>query len=128
MTTTQLTIDAVEQQFEQWRSNKQPREQIPVYLWNLVQQLMDFYSPGTIIKRLKLSTKQMRSKGLLPLKNNISQEEAPFVDVKLPPPPLLTHPSQLTIERADGTRLSCINLSNEQFALSIKTFLNAACK
>ena len=124
MTTTQLTIEEVEQQFKQWRLKKQPREKIPSYLWDLVQQLMGLYPPSRIIKRLCLSTKQMRSKGLLPLTDALTKESIPFVNINLPP--LLSNPPEIVIRRADGTQLSCTNLSDDQFTLSIKVFLNPA--
>lgn len=126
MAITQLTIEEVEQQFKQWRLKKQPREKIPNYLWDLVRQLMERYPPSRIIKQLGLSTKQMRRKGLFPLTNEQPQEGTPFVNINLPS--LLNHPQQLVIRRADGTQLSYTNLSDEQFILSIKAFLNPICE
>ena len=124
MTVAQLTIEEVEQQFKQWRLKKQPQEKIPNYLWDLVQQLMDLYTPSRIIKRLGLSTKQMRRKGLLPLTDALPKKNIPFVNINLPS--LINNMQQLVIRRADGTQLSCVNLSDEQFNLSIKAFLNSA--
>lgn len=122
MTTTQLTIEEVEQQFKQWRSKKQLREKIPDYLWGMVQQLVKLYPPSRIIRRLSLSVKQMRRKGLLPLPHALPEESSSFVNVKLP---LLSSTSlQLVMQRTDGARLSCTNLSGDQFILSIKAFLN----
>ena len=122
MATTQLTIEEVEQQFKQWRSKKQLREKIPDYLWSMVQQLMKLYPPSRIIRHLSLSGKQMRRKGLLPLPHALPEESSPFVNIKLP---LLSSTSpQLVIQRTDGARLSCTNLSDDQFILSIKAFLN----
>ena len=126
MTVTQLTIEGVEQEFEQWRLKKQPREKIPGYLWDMVQQLMKLYPPSRIIKRLSLSVNQMRRKGLLPLSHALPKESTPFVNVKLPS--LLSTSPQLVIQRADGTQLSWTNLSDEQCILSIKAFLNPVCE
>lgn len=126
MTTTQLTIEEVEQQFKQWRSKKQLREKIPDYLWGMVQQLMEFYPPSRIIRRLSLSVKQMRRKGLLPLPHALPEENTPFVNIRLPS--LLGTSPQLVIQRTDGARLSCTNLSDDQFILSIRAFLNPVCE
>ena len=124
MTTRQLTIEEVEQRFKQWRLKKQPKDIIPNYLWDLVRKLMGHYPPSRITKRLSLSTKQMRSKGLLPLPHVLPKASTPFVNIKLPS--LLSTPPQLIIQRTDGTQLSYTNLSDDQFILSIKTFLTSA--
>lgn len=126
MAKKQLTIEVVQRKFEQWRLKKQPKDKIPNHLWNLVQQLMKLYPPSTISKRLSLSTKQMRNKGLLPLPDSLSKENIPFVDIKLPS--LLSNSPQLVIQRTNGTQLSCANLSDEQFSLLIKVFINPTCK
>ncbi len=127
MTDEKLTIEKVEKQFKRWRLKKKYREKVPSYLWDAVEELTAHYTLSTITKRLNLSTKQMKRKGLCPLSNTQTKENAPsFVDIKLSPQ--LGNPSQLIIRRSDGAQLSCANLSEKQFILSIKTFINQGCE
>lgn len=127
MTVIQLspTLEEVSLQFSLWRSQKRnPKEQIPERLWNLVRQLTEKYSATKIIKYLGLSSRQFRRQGLLATPNTGSKKQS-FVNIKLPSSLApLTQPSyQLLIQRPDGAKLSLANLTDEQFVLSIKTFL-----
>lgn len=127
MMSTELTIKEVEQQFKAWRLKKKGREKIPDCLWDAVQQLTTRYTPSTIIKHLKLSTRQMKRKGLGPLLGAQPEEKPPpFVNIKLSPQ--LGSQPQMVIQRADGAQLTCANLSDKQLVLSVKTFLSPVCE
>ena len=110
MTKIKPTIEAVKQQFQEWRVKKQAGDIIQEHLWDAVGQLTVQHKPGTIIKHLKLSTKQMSSKGLYPSLNAPPKKsESSFVNIKLPAQ--LSNTPQLIIRRTDGTQLSYANLS-----------------
>lgn len=127
MTEAKLTIEKVEQRFKRWRLKKKTRERIPTYLWDAVEELTAHYALSTITKCLNLSNRQMKRKGLYQLPNVQPKEKLPsFVNIKLSPQ--FSIPPQLVIRRIDGTQLSYANLSDAQFILSIKTFINPGCE
>lgn len=132
MNTPSLTIEAVEQQFRQWRATKQHhRVKIPDFLWDKIKALLEKYKVGQITRRLQISTKQLRAQGLLSVNTLATLAVAPlqapsFVKVELAPtPPIIAPPlatSTLTIERSNGVRLCLTSPSLEQLQIFIKAF------
>lgn len=75
MIAAKLTIEKVEKRFKRWRLKKKSREKIPTYLWDAVEELIAHYTLSTITKRLNISNKQMKHKGLCPLSNLPPKEQ-----------------------------------------------------
>lgn len=127
MNTSPLTIDAVEQQFRQWRAIKQHhRVKIPDFLWNKIKILLGHYKLSQITRRLKISTKQLRAQGLLPTNRLATPTLAApsFVKIEVTPK-IITHPavtSTLTVERSNGIKLCLTSPSLEQLQLFINAF------
>jgi hypothetical protein len=110
---TLLTLEAVAEQFANWRSTKKPKEKIPEHLWGMIRNLLTNYKPTKIMTRLQISTKQMRDKGLLPTLKSKPKENASntFVNLDITRSALssLTAPTNLILERSDGTKLTIIS-------------------
>ncbi|MBA3582899.1 MAG: hypothetical protein H0W44_10675 [Gammaproteobacteria bacterium] len=118
---TAITLDEVEQRFTQWRLTRKAGDKIPKPLWDLVQQVLPHYKLTPIIRRLHLSTSQLRQRGLLAKADKPTSPIPAFVTLALQPPPA-TQPC-LVLERHDGVKLSLIAPSMEHTHLLITTFL-----
>ena len=133
MNSQNLTIDAVEQAFKNWRINKTSlSEQIPESLCNQVKILLQSYPYSKIFGRLGISKQQAINKKLLIQPDGIKQklQEVPLKNsfVKIPITQLVTHPvtqqnnNSLTLKHGN-TKLSINSPSNEQIQLFISTIL-----
>ena len=88
LTTNPLTIEAVEQQFADWRANKQGKRKIPQVLWDQIRILMEHHSLSMLLKRLGISSTQARNNNLIPAKKRtmIKKISKDFVKIPLPEP------------------------------------------
>ena len=126
---SELTLEEVEQVFNNWRFNRRGNESIPNSLWDLVKILLNNYSRFDLMRRLKLTTLQFRQQGLL----------SPLEPADQKIPPLFTPipranstaavlekktetPNQLTIQRGEA-HLCLSNPSDGQIQLIINTLL-----
>ena len=120
-----LTLEAVEQEFIDWRTTKKARGKISSHLWDLVKNLLTHYKPTQIMTRLQVSTSQMRRQGLLPIPTPkiVDKKKEQFVNIKLPSSSAKITQNNLTLERSDGVKLSLFNPTETQVNLFINLFL-----
>lgn len=127
-----LSIADAQKQFQSWRAAKAPGETIPDRLWKTVAGLLEntSYKRSHISNALGISGKQMRNQfpaqikskpagAAAALKNTGVFVEAPLRD--LCGVPTLTQ--QFIIERSNGAKLIFPSVTQEQFSLLIKTFM-----
>jgi hypothetical protein len=122
MSTRTLTIDQVEKIFTTWRHNKNGGHTIPDKLWVKVKALINSYGPSPVLKRLGISWKQARNKGLIPTKSACSvlkKRKAPSPFIKIPQA-ITAHDKrpQLSFQRGEA-QLILNDPSNEQIQLFI---------
>jgi hypothetical protein len=60
MQRTLLSLYEVKSHFQHWRATRIKRSKIPVYLWELVKQLIGHYSLTIITKALNINSNQIR--------------------------------------------------------------------
>lgn len=58
---TEVSLEYVVQQFEDWRSNRVKREKTPDYLWKLAAPLLDRYGLNKITKALRVNHQQLKN-------------------------------------------------------------------
>ena len=127
-----LTLADAQIQFQKWRSNKSAGEKIPEALWAIVADLLSgkSYKPTNVRQTLGISTRQFRNK--FPEQFNAKSTMAPPATPKKPAQfvqaplnALLPVPqsAQLMIERPNGTKLIFSDISQEQFCVLLKTFM-----
>jgi len=131
-TTTQLTLDDVKQQFDDWRTRKKPGSKIPEALWKPVRQLIksSHYKRTTVLRTLGISSAQFTAKfGVIPNSKNYNRPselatQKTFINAPLDA--LSTAPnvrgSTIELERADGMKLSLSQLTDEQFSQLLNQF------
>ena len=126
MSNTTLTIEEVEQAFTTWRNNKTGHPPIPDILWDHVALLLKTHRRGEVLRRLRLTTQQVRDKGLLSIEpGSALQAQHTFIQIPLPQPAIQTitpKATSLTIQRGD-TQLCLNHPSDEQIHLIISTLL-----
>ena len=90
------TLEAVQQQLEQWRSKRTHREPIPQHLWEAAASLCKTHPITHVCRHLRLSFRA--------LKKRVRSEKKPvqFVELDLSS---LSRGWQLECDRADGARL-----------------------
>jgi hypothetical protein len=122
MTTRTLTIDQVEKVFAIWRDNKNGKHTIPDKLWDKVKVLINSHGASQVLKRLGISWKQARNKGLVPTKSAsvvLKRRKAPSPFIRIPQAlPTLDRRPQLTFSRGEA-QLSLNDPTNEQILLFI---------
>lgn len=127
-----LTLVDAQKQFQLWRDNKAPGATVPESLWALVAQLLESasYKRTMIGKALGISTHQFRNKFPNQFKTKTTVVHAapknpkPFVHAPLNALMVPQSSSaQLMIERSNGTKLIFTGLTQEQFSMSIKAFM-----
>lgn len=128
-TTPTLTLAALQEQFKIWRSTKTHRNQrIPEALWSHIEPLLAQHSVSTLTQTLQISATQLKAQfpNRLPLKK-INQEVPLFVNV--PVAPLLkqstAHQPTLTLERADGVKLSLFQVPESQLTQLLQQFMGS---
>ena len=126
MSTHTLSIEEVEREFSNWRSNKSGKLQIPEALCDQIKILLKSHQHSKVLRRLGLSMQQARNKGLLPSASAAeSHPSSPFVKVPMIQQPIysvVNESATLTVQRGD-TRFSLSYPSNEQIQLIIDTLL-----
>ena len=128
--TTPLTLTDVQMQFQRWRSSKTSGRKIPEALWELIATLLSnkSHKRSVIGRALGISTSQFRNKfpDHFNSRKIVSAAEKcnPFVEAPLN---VLITPlpssAQFVIERINGTKLIVSALTQEQFSILIKTFM-----
>lgn len=123
---TQLTIDSVQRDFQEWRSSRTGKAKIPDDLWDKTLKLLEHYPTSKVVRELHLSGGQLsaRRKQRSASKSNMLSVKKPvnFVALNIPSvtASLNTHiPSgRLEIKRSDGALLA-IDQFNDQTLLQI---------
>lgn len=130
-----LTLDDAQKQFQLWRANKTSGSKIPEPLWELVAKLFASknYKRTIIGETLGISTYQLRNKfpEYYPSKPMLAavvpKKHKPFVqaplDTLLGSPLLSSTAPQLTIERNNGTKFILSSVTEAQFSLLLKAFM-----
>lgn len=133
ITTTQqhlghLSLDAVKQAFDHWRSHKGSENKIPDSLWQQVVQLVPHYRQRRILHTLRISHSQLRRRldsipkkpsGTQPIESTPpSQLPSPFVKAFLPPTAEQTY--QVEWQRPDGAQLIIKNLDSAGLTILIQ--------
>ena len=127
MNEPELTLEEVKESFSNWRYNRRGNESIPNHLWDQVKILLTTYQRVELMRHLKLTTKQFKEKGLIPVKQD-NHTEVSHSFIQIPFAHLTTlkkqeeNHSRLTIQRSD-TQLCLNQPSNEQIQLIINTLL-----
>jgi len=121
-----LTLEEVEKEFKNWRSNKNgAHPEIPKELCDQVKILLKSYHPSKFLGRLGLTKQQLRNKGLLPIEDQENPEksnvfiEVPIAQVK----PDKSIPG-LILKRGD-CELALNDPSDGQIQLIINTLLKS---
>ena len=70
--TTPDQLDIVKQAFQEWRDSRPKVGKIPIYLWEMVQPLIDEYPISIVSRSLGLSHSQ--------LKQNVIEQSVSFVE------------------------------------------------
>lgn len=127
-----LTLADAQKQFQAWRVAKMPGETIPDRLWNTAAGLLKntSYKRSHIGKALGISGGQLSNKfpkqftnkptDVAPkFKNRGVFVEAPLQSIANRPP----SSAQIIIEKNNGAKLIFASVTQEQFAILIKTFM-----
>lgn len=91
------TLDAVQQQFESWRSGKTKRERIPEALWEAAVGLCRSHPITQVCRRLRLCSADLKKR--LP---DSKSKPVQFMELDLSS---LAGPWHIECERPDGARL-----------------------
>ena len=124
--TSQLTIEELKNQFEDYRKNKSyNREPIPKHIWQAAEYLARRHSIATVSKELGLKYSSIKEYIYGPpvSKNKIKEKSPCFVELKHSHPPL-EMPITVDIENKKGARMRICLGSNTDIASLIKTFLS----
>jgi len=125
--TTTPTLQAVQNQFTQWRNQKEHRrEAIPDELWNSVISLSSQYGRSQLCKTLGLNSSVLKSKldNCHPISNPDSNH---FVEIRLDSvEESLVACTRLEVERLDGSRMRFHFQEGKTVPISslIQTFLS----
>ncbi len=121
-----------QKQFQLWRATKIAGETIPDRLWAIVAKLLEDHSfkRSHISKALGITTRQLRNKFPRQFKNKPADITPTLkhtdVFVEAPLQSISNHLSSATqfiIEKNNGTKLIFPSVTQEQFALLLKTFM-----
>lgn len=127
-----LSIITAQQKFKEWRDSKLPGAKIPKELWNIVRQIL--FNPKhkiTVVTHgLGISTEQLRqkfpeyfnnrNKTAKSLRSNLHHEfvQAPLTALTS----VMPATSNITLEHKNGTKLTLVMPTVEQFTSLIKLF------
>ena len=108
-----LTLEAVAEHFEQWRSNKKKGERIPEKLWSEAIDLVGHYGVSQVTRTLRLSgTDLNKRRGIVGTAQRRRKQNttAAFVEVEPAVVERAVGPSDsavpwMELERPDGLRL-----------------------
>jgi len=122
MTESILTLEEVQAEFTVWRNNKEGHCPIPDELWHKVGHLLKTHPRARVLRALKLTTQQARSKGIIPPK--IKPEVVTFVKVPNMESMISAPTCDLLLSSRRGDRqLSMKNVSIDHVKLIIDRFL-----
>jgi hypothetical protein len=126
---TDHQLDQLAGQFEHWRQHRShPSERIPQALWDQATTLATVLPYSRVAKHLRLSPSDLKKQMLDQQEESTPPVPAPALGfVEVPLPPEHTMPTEVELERADGTRLrlrSCE--STLPLAALVRTFLEAS--
>ena len=130
MSSPTLTIEEVEREFSIWRSNKKGQPTVPDALLHKVEILLksNNYKNSNVLRRLGISKRQAKNKGLLPLSgiDHLSQGAlTSFIKIPMPQAAINAvsqNPTTLILQRGD-TQLSLNCPTYDQIQLIINTLL-----
>ena len=128
-----LTLEAVAEHFEQWRSNKKKGERIPEKLWGEAIDLVDTYRVSQVTRTLRLggadlnkrrgivgAGRRRRSQGT---KGAFVEVEPAVVERAVEPPD--SAPPWMELERPDGLRLRIHPSEGNELLALVDRFLGA---
>jgi hypothetical protein len=117
-----ITLDAVKDQFDQWRKLRTNRCRIPQYLWDGVRQLTQNYSYSQISSKLRISYQQISA-------HVEEQEEAstdttpsdfPFVNAHIP-----LASATLEIQGTNGLNLKATGIGPQELSAIVQTLFRS---
>lgn len=127
-----ISIITAQQKFKDWRDSKLPGSKIPKELWNIVRQIL--FNPKhkitAVTHGLGISTEQLRQK-FPEYFDNRKKTTKPLVShlhhkfVQAPLTALtsaMSATSNITLEHKNGTKLTLVMPTIEQFTSLIKLF------
>ena len=124
-----LTIENVERSFANWRANKKQQPNIPDALWAQVKILLKSNARSDILKRLGVTLKQARRKGVLADACNALTSSNTFVQIPITQAALPIEVQSIT-SITNNLTIQCGELqmcltspSSEQLQLIINTFM-----
>lgn len=124
MSKSSLTIEEVEKEFKDWRSNKNgAHSEIPKELCDQVKILLKSYRQSDVLRRLGITKQQLINKGLLPIKDKSNSEQSnAFIEIPITQAKAGTTTPGLILKYGDfELTLSCA--SDAQIQLIINTLL-----
>jgi hypothetical protein len=105
---TQLTLEEVQQQFEQWRRHRKKRDRIPSALWEAAASLSGRYSVNEVSKRLHLNHTAVRDRiGAQRDGEGIKPNEPAFIELDMISP-YATAGCIIEMEKPGGVRIKII--------------------
>jgi hypothetical protein len=124
-TITPLTLEAVEQEFLDWRAVKKGGEKIPERLWEQIRILLKHYKRSLVLKRLGVTIQQAREQGMVlsaPKSIITKKSVAPFIEIPLSGilPKPSAHTPMVTLKRGELV-LSLEHPTEAQLHLLINT-------
>lgn len=131
-----LTLDAVKQQFDDWRSQRGTVGSFPEELWRSAIDLLDHYSVKEITRELKITKAQLEDRKQryqpapisnksfvdLEVTNNTAGHRIDEVKVTPQLPPLRTT-SSIELRKPDGITLTIHELHQTEIQALITTFM-----
>jgi len=99
------TLQEVQQQFKEWRSNPKKRRQIPQELWDAAVKLCDKHSISRVALALKLSHRDLKNRKILPIQDKSLQSQPTFIEMNYPSGTLATGSRLLELEDYQGRKM-----------------------
>ena len=129
MSTQTLTINQVEKALTIWRGSKNGERIIPDKLWDKIKVLINLHGHSSVLKRLGISWRQARRKGLIatkPADAILKKRKAPspFIKISHAVPTAHDRRPQLIFQRGEAQFLLS-DPSNEQIQLFIDALIKA---
>lgn len=128
-----LTLEAVAEHFEQWRSNKKKGERIPEKLWSEATDLVGRYGVSQVSRTLRLSgTDLNKRRGIAGTGQRRRSQDTKAAFVEIEPavveqavgPPASAGP-WMELERPDGFRLRIRPSGGADMLMLLDRFLGA---
>lgn len=78
-----MTLDELKKKFSTWRDNKKhPSEPVPPPLWTEIQVLLREYPAHILCRELKITSRQLKNKGLIEEKPATQLKSTDFLKIE----------------------------------------------